>query len=147
MDLVVCAQDGVLLIQRADGAAEGGRWALPGGFHDTFSGRGEPWQTGRESATQAALRELQEETGLDAHSLIGKLSYVGYFGDHGRDPRDNQFAWAVSNAFRLDLESQAGVRGLDDAQDARWVSYDQLAGMELAFDHADILRRAGLPVA
>lgn len=138
----------VLLIQRGEGTAEGGKWALPGGFHDSAGGaRGEWWKPGKESAEDAALRELAEETGLDASAIKDRMQHVGSFDKHGRDPRDNEYAWAVSNAYSMHLDgdiANAAVAGLDDAQDAQWIDVSDLDGMETAFDHGDILREAGV---
>src|SRR5262245_3794150 len=61
----------VLLIQRAR-APFRGCWALPGGFVNR-----------RETLEGAALRELEEETGIrDVY-----LEQLYTFGDPGRDPR------------------------------------------------------------
>lgn len=136
----------VLLIQRGANGAEPNKWAIPGGFHDSAGGgKGEWWQPGKETADGAALRELVEETGLDASSVQQAMQSVGTYDTFGRDPRDNDEAWSVSNAFRLDLSgdlANAAVRGMDDAQNARWVPVGELPQMELAFDHADILSDA-----
>lgn len=145
----------VLLIQRAttnkhgEPVAEGGKWALPGGFHDSDAKKGEAWRPGKETAEQAAMRELAEETGLDANSLKSNMKHVGQFGDPkkptGRDPRDNKEAWSVSNAFHLHLTPELAtkaVAGTDDASDAKWVPLSEVGKMPLAFDHAKILNQA-----
>ena len=139
----------ILLIQRADkeGVAERGKWALPGGFHDTDVGKGEFWKPGKETAQQAAMRELAEETGLDASTLEKNMKHVGFFDKHGRDPRDNKEAWAVSNAFHLHLTpdlASAKVQGMDDADNAKWVSVHDLHKMSMAFDHSDIIKKADI---
>lgn len=153
VDLVVTragkSGDEVLLIRRADkpGVAEAGKWALPGGFHDTDARKGEPWVPGRETASQAALRELAEETQLEAHELEEYMRHLGFYDRRGRDPRDNPGAWAVSNAFALHLDAAHAARsvaGSDDADQAEWVDIEELHGYELAFDHVKIAQRAGL---
>lgn len=141
-------EDEVLLIQRGHGGAEAGKWALPGGFVDTTAPKGQPHASGQAEAPEAAaLRELQEETGLDASTLQARMREVGAFDTRGRDPRDNDEAWATSTAFHLDVTDLAGsgkVQGMDDAMAARWVPVSQLGGMDLAFDHGDILAKAGV---
>ena len=140
-DLVLLAQDPlrVLLIRR-QGHPYLGRWALPGGF-------AEPG----ESTYETALRELSEETGVDARDC--RVSELGLFSKPGRDPR----GWVVSDVFTAAVrcESAHPVAG-DDAADARWfaVSFAEdggllltadalrLTGRDLAFDHAEILARA-----
>ena len=62
----------VLLVRRG-GEPYQGSWAFPGGFLQM-----------RETAKDGALRELREETGLEA-SAVGEL---GVFSDPDRDPRE-----------------------------------------------------------
>ena len=56
----------VLLIQRKEGTVEGGKFALPGGFINTSTKKGEVWEDSHDTETPhaAALRETAEETGL-----------------------------------------------------------------------------------
>lgn len=154
VDIVVTHGEGevqaVLLVRRKPGTAEGGKWALPGGFHNTAAPKGSPWRAGAETSRQAALRELREETQLDASDLEAGVREIGIFDRHGRDPRDNAVAWSVSSAFALHLtDAQAAVRaarvvGSDDVDRAEWVLVKEALARGLAFDHADILRAAGL---
>lgn len=135
----------ILLIRRTDkeGVTERGKWALPGGFHDTTAAKGEPWKPGLETAKEAAVRELHEETGLDAHSLTQHLREVGSYEGGGRDPRDNKEAWSKSTAFHLHLPAELAskvVRGQDDADKAAWKPISQAKG--LAFDHDKIVADA-----
>jgi len=144
----------ILLIKRK-GKWENGKWALPGGFHDTDAPKGQRWKPGRESVEDAAIRELAEETGLDVKTIKANMAKVGVFGDKkkpsGRDPRDNPKAWAVSTAFQLHIPSTTAanlddVRGSDDASDAQWIDVDKLGDMELAFDHKNIVEKAGIVI-
>jgi len=137
----------VLLIRRKDGTAEGGKWALPGGFIDSDSKKGEPFKPGKETPEQAALRELTEESGLGLQSIQDQVKKVGTFNTRGRDPRDNAEAWAVSDAFSVKLPkdmANAYVEGRDDADRAEWVPVSELKNRELAFDHASILNASGV---
>ncbi|MBN1314880.1 MAG: NUDIX hydrolase [Anaerolineales bacterium] len=112
----------VLLIKRGRWPFQGS-WALPGGFVDM-----------NETLQAAALRELEEETGVtDVY-----LEQLYTFGDPGRDPRTRVIS-VVYLAF-----VPAGLvkpRAGDDADDARWWSINSLPE-ELAFDHAEILNLA-----
>ena len=134
----------LLAIRRdEDAAAEPGAWALPGGFQGTGAPRGTPWTPGLETAEEAAVRELREETGLDLTTVVHDLVHAGDFEGEGRDPRDTPEAWSRSRAFAILLPpalASAPVAGGDDACDARWL--DVAALPRLAFDHARILRRA-----
>ncbi len=116
----------LLLIQRRHAPFEG-LWALPGGFMDM-----------NETLEEAAVRELEEETGLKNIPLIQLKAYSAL----DRDPRHR----TVSVAFTGFLKEEQSVRAGDDARKARWFSVDRLP--DLAFDHAqiiaDALERTGL---
>lgn len=124
VDVVLATREGfprVLLIKRAKEPFVG-RWSLPGGFVNE-----------NERLIDAAKRELVEETGV----TVGDLEQLCAAGDPGRDPR----GWTVSVVFfgRVTAD-EVNAKGADDAAEAEWFRLDQLP--ELAFDHADILRRA-----
>ena len=140
-DLVLIASDplSVLLIRRG-GHPCLGKWAIPGGFVEPT-----------ESAFHAALRELSEETGVDASAC--DVHEIGLFSKPGRDPR----GWVVTDAFwtavrREDVHAKAD----DDAADAQWFAVtvqpdgslllngerEQVKEADLAFDHGEILKRA-----
>lgn len=129
----------VLLIKRA-GKIEQGKWALPGGFIDTNSKKGEEWKTGRETPKQAAIRELQEETGLYVQALSSMIKEVGVYEGNNRDPRDTEDSWSRSYAFALLLPddfSTSNIVARDDAADAAWFDIKSLP--RLAFDHSTII--------
>ena len=114
-----------LLVCRGEAPFEG-MWAIPGGF-----------KRPNETLDAAARRELQEETGVDATSL---LTQFGAYGDPGRDPRMNVVTVAYLAVLR-DLREVAG--GSDAAAAALLPVSDLLSGkVELAFDHLRILRDA-----
>lgn len=109
----------VLLVKRG-GEPYKGCWAFPGGFLQND-----------ETARDGALRELREETGLEA-AAIGEL---GVFSDPDRDPRER----VITIAFYA-LIKPAEVLGGDDADEAAWFSIDALP--LLAFDHKKIFEAA-----
>lgn len=125
VDAVVFGMDGngvkVLLIQRKNEPFKG-LWALPGGFVDKDEDLG-----------AAAIRELEEETGLK----VSHIEQLGAFGKPGRDPRGHMVS--VAYAATVDL-AKAQVAAADDAEDAQWFALDNLP--QLAFDHADIIDTA-----
>lgn len=135
----------VLLIQRSfDAASEPGKWALPGGFQHTEAPRGTPWVRGAETAPQAALRELEEETGLDLRAYADHLRPLGTYEGGGRDPRDTPTAWSRTEVFGFHLPPELAARPIaaaDDARDTAWFRIDALP-RRLAFDHAKILAEA-----
>jgi 8-oxo-dGTP diphosphatase len=111
----------VLLIER-DLEPFAGMWAIPGGF--VRQG---------ETPEAAAMRELQEETGLT--DVFLEQLYT--FGAPGRDPR----GWIVSVAYyALVSPEKHEINATTDARQARWFPVNSLP--PLAFDHADILDTA-----
>jgi 8-oxo-dGTP diphosphatase len=109
----------VLLVLRRH-APYSGHWAIPGGFVNID-----------ESLESAALRELEEETGLrDVY-----IEQLYTFGKPNRDPRTR----VITVAYFALVPSSAlpPLRAGDDAADARWWSMYELPTM--AFDHAGIL--------
>lgn len=111
----------VLLIQRDLEPFEG-KWALPGGFVQVD-----------ETLDTAALRELEEETGLKK-VYLEQLYTVG---DLGRDPRERIVTVAYYALVRL---SDHKVKAATDARQALWFEMEDLP--KLAFDHDKILKMA-----
>lgn len=136
----------VLLIKRDNKAVEGGKYALPGGFINTSTRKGEEWKDEHdlEKPHEAAIRETEEETGLKLDPVKhGKLiKHVGVYEGGGRDPRDNPVGWSRSHAFTMKIPHEMGndVKGMDDASEASWHSVNKLP--TLAFDHGKILQDA-----
>jgi 8-oxo-dGTP diphosphatase len=112
----------VLLIRRKHDPFAG-RWALPGGFLDMD-----------ERIEDAARREFKEETGLDTD---GPPTFLGVFGDPGRDPRGRTISIAYFAV--LHCPPPEAVAG-DDAGEAAWLDPWTVNG--LAFDHDSILEKA-----
>jgi ADP-ribose pyrophosphatase YjhB (NUDIX family) len=134
----------ILLIKRgtADDVIEQGKWALPGGFHDTDARIGTPWRPGKENALQAAIRELREETGLDVAQRGTRVRHVGFYDRIGRNPEDSPAAWSVTNAFAIHLDgplAQHPVRARNEVAAAKWTPVDELNDLDLAFDHRHII--------
>lgn len=123
VDCVIFGYDGndikVLLIQRGNYPYKTS-WAFPGGFMNI-----------NETAEQAALRELKEETGLK--DVIVRQLYT--YTDIDRDPRERVISIAHYALARIS-EVKAG----DDAKEAKWFSLSEIPN--LAFDHDVILNKA-----
>lgn len=114
----------VLLVERGIEPYRG-RLALPGGF-----------VLPDEDLATAAQRELAEETGLDT-SLVRGLEQLRTYGRPGRDPRPERVVSVAWVMLGPDLPDPVGG---SDARDARWVGVDEALALDLAFDHAEILR-------
>ena len=112
----------VLLVRRGREPFQG-MWALPGGF-----------KRPTETLDEAAKRELTEETGVDAASL---LTQYGAYGDPERDPRMN----VVTVAYLAVIRDVGAIAGGTDAAAAELVPVaDVLKGtIEMAFDHLRIV--------
>ncbi len=111
----------VLLVQRA-GEPFRGSWALPGGFVDM-----------KETTDEAALRELEEETGV--RNVYLEQLYT--FSRVDRDPRERVVSVAYYALVKL---SEHAVRAATDASDAAWFSVEEAT--KLAFDHDEIVATA-----
>lgn len=111
----------VLLIQRQLSPFQHS-WALPGGFVRMD-----------ETADEAALRELTEETGV--HKVYLEQLYT--FSAVDRDPRGRVITIAYYALAKL---SDHRIRAATDAENVGWFEVHSLP--ELAFDHAEILAMA-----
>ena len=95
-------------------------WAFPGGFVNID-----------ESAENAAIRELKEETGLE----VSRVEQLKAYSNPDRDPRER----VITIAFIAESKIK-DVKGGDDAKEARWFDISNLP--PLAFDHEQILNDA-----
>lgn len=139
VDAVVVQSGCVLMVKR--GADPGnGLWALPGGFLDAKSDR---------SLEDAALRELDEETGIKVTKKIlrGSIKQVKVFDAIDRSQRGR----TITHAFFIRLEnsdyplpkvkgsSQGNTDPECDADEVKWIPLSSLKGEEIYEDHLDII--------
>lgn len=110
----------VLLIERGIEPYVG-RWALPGGY-----------VLPDEDLSDAAYRELVEETGLRPHVHLEQLKT---YGAPSRDPRGR---WVTVAHLALGPSMAEPIAG-SDAASAAWHSIETLGSVSLAFDHEQIL--------
>ena len=115
----------VLLVRRGEAPYQG-MWAIPGGF-----------KRPAETLDEAAKRELVEETGVDAASLLAQF---GAYGDPGRDPRMN----VVTIGYLAVIRDVGTIVAGSDAADAALVPVSDVLNeqRDLAFDHLRIVRDA-----
>ncbi len=121
----------LMLIKRANQNSEGqpniegGKWALPGGFIEP-----------NETAYVAAMRELEEETGVNGL----KVKHFGVYDKIGRDQR----GWIISNAhYAIVPEALLEKRrAADDAAEVELFDMVEVSKVDLAFDHKKIIEDA-----
>ncbi|ABU82095.1 NUDIX domain-containing protein [Ignicoccus hospitalis] len=122
VDVVVFHEGKVLLVKRGAEPFKG-KWALPGGRVECG-----------ERVEEAALRELKEETGIEAELV----TLVSVYSDPNRDPRGHYVSVAFLAAPKGNLEPKAST----DAAEAKWFELSEVPWEDLAFDHAEILKDA-----
>ena len=117
VDAIVIEKNKVLLIKRADHLTNGGKFAMPGGFLDRD-----------ETAEQAVIREVKEETGYD--SEVVKLFTVV---DNPNRPQEDR-----QNVAFIYILKSLGKSGREDGEvsEVTWFDLDKLPlEEEFAFDH------------
>jgi len=98
----------IVMVERSDGHG----WALPGGYVEPG-----------EDPTDAAVRELYEETGL----IVDRASepYVTLPPRYVPDPRASDEAWMVTVVTRFDIgdyfTTLPALHAADDARQAAWI--------------------------
>ena len=128
-DSIVIQSGHVLMIKRRSEPGKG-LWALPGGFLNANSDK---------SVVDCAIRELREETGIKvpAPVLVGSIKDNRVFDAIGRSTRGR----TITHAFKIVLPDGElpKVKGLDDAEKARWVPIAEVKSEECFEDHYEIL--------
>jgi 8-oxo-dGTP diphosphatase len=112
----------LLLIRRGRGAAAG-TWSIPGGRVEHG-----------ETLAEAVLRELREETGLDA--VCG--AFVGWV-----ERIDPPYHFVILDFTVTVLSAAAPVAG-DDAAEVAWVPLTDVADLHLADGLAEFLHDHGI---
>lgn len=116
VDAIIRMGDSIVVIQRKNPPLG---WALPGGFVDYG-----------ESAEEAVIREMKEETGLELEDLKQLHTYSTY----GRDPRFHTVAVVFT------AKGKGAPQAGDDAGDLRLIRPQDLQNLDFAFDHKEIIK-------
>jgi bifunctional NMN adenylyltransferase/nudix hydrolase len=129
-DTVVICSGHVLMIKRRSEPGKG-LWALPGGFLNADTDK---------SVQDCAIRELKEETGIKVPVpvLVGSIQDNRVFDAIGRSTRGR----TITHAFKIVLPDGElpKVKGMDDAEKARWVPIAEVRSDECYEDHYEILQ-------
>ncbi len=122
MGAIAVADDQLLMIRRGHGPA-GGRWSVPGG-------RVEPGET----LAEAVVRELAEETGLEAlcDQFVGWVERIG-----------DGYHFLILD-FAVTVLSTDAPRAGSDAAEAMWVPLIHVASLPLVDGLAEFLHEHGI---
>jgi ADP-ribose pyrophosphatase YjhB (NUDIX family) len=119
---VALEQDRILLVRRGQGPGAG-LWSVPGGRVE-----------GGETMAEAVVRELLEETGLEAvcGDLVGWVERIG-----------GGYHYVIAD-FRVRVTSSAPPTASTDAAEAAWVPLGQMAELPLVDGLAEFLHDHGI---
>lgn len=124
---VVCLKDAEVLLIRRGRPPRVGEWSLPGGRVE--------WG---ETARAAALRELYEETGVEAE-IIALIDVVDGLFDTDKGPELGRHYLLVDFVARWRTgEPRAG----DDAMEARFFTLDEARRLGLWFETLRVIEQA-----
>lgn len=126
----IAVRDGALLLIRRGHAPSRGRWSLPGGRVEAG-----------ESAREALVREMAEETGLvvEVGELVGEVVRPGPSGVTYRI-QDFRVTLVGDNAVGGSAVVDNAVAG-DDAADVDWVPLGEITKRQLSAGLLETLRR------
>jgi 8-oxo-dGTP diphosphatase len=122
VDAVIPTDGGKLVLIKRKNPPPG--WALPGGFVDVG-----------ETVEAACKREAKEETSLDVE--IERL--IGVYSDPKRDARGH----TVSVVYLCKIVG-GSMKAEDDAAGIATFSKDEVAKLQIAFDHRQIIADSGV---
>lgn len=123
---VVCFKDDLVLLIKRGKPPITWEWSIPGGGQEIG-----------ETTREAALRELKEETGVEAR-LLGLIDVI----DTVREDSDGkvQFHYTLID-FAAEWTAGEPVAG-DDAADAKWVPISEIEGRGLWTETVRVIREA-----
>ncbi len=113
---------------------EQGKWGLPGGYLDYD-----------ETLTEAVMREVYEETGLNLPKLMAENKFTGDLETPFRISSRPRRLQNVSMRFPLmlfvdELPSLSPKVSAGEVEDIRWVPVPDAIAMLLAFNHHDVIQ-------
>lgn len=125
-----------LVRRKEESDAFPGAWALPGGFFKPYED---------DDIISCVLRELSEEAGLVLPFSVADrphVELVGVYSARGRDPRPERVISIAHLAVVTGDQVALAPVPDTDVTEARWFPYEALGGLDLAFDHGQIIRDA-----
>ncbi|HEY1264189.1 MAG TPA: NUDIX hydrolase [Terriglobales bacterium] len=120
---IIVRQGHVVLVKRGHPPLEG-QWSIPGGVLEVG-----------ETLREGVIREALEETGLS----VEPLELLGVYDRVLRDPRGEVLYHYVLVDF-LCRAMSGELRAAGDADDARWLTIEEVDALSLAPDTAEVIR-------
>ena len=122
VDAIVVKDGTILLIKRAAHLLNGGKWGIIGGFVDRD-----------ETCPKAVVRELKEETNLDAKSV----KFIKFIDNPDRKNEDRQ-----NIVFIYEVEAEGEPKPQEsEVDEVKWFPINSLPKEEdFAFDHFEIIQ-------
>ena len=118
----IVEKDGkILLEKRAKHLVGGGKWGIPGGFLNRD-----------ETAKEAALRELLEETGLE-----GEI--ISLFRINSNPNRKGEDRQNVVIEFIIKPLKEIGKPD-NESSEVEWVAIEEIDNLDFAFDHGETVK-------
>ena len=122
---VCVVRNGLVLLAKRANARAHGLWSLPGGHVEI----GEP-------VRDAALRELREETGVEAR-LIRLLDCIDVIQKARNGAVESHYVLSVFGAQWVSGTAQA----MSDASEVRWVAVNELDKLKMTPGTGELLKR------
>jgi bifunctional NMN adenylyltransferase/nudix hydrolase len=128
VDAVIVWQGHVLMVKRRSEPGKG-LWAMPGGFVNAATDK---------SIVSAMTRELKEETGLKLPPAQVASAKSKVYGAIERSARGR----TITHAFLIELNTKETpkVKGMDDAEKADWVAFNDIDPSRCFEDHYEIIK-------
>lgn len=123
-DAIILTKDGKIVLVKRKHEPFRGFYAIPGGFVEYG-----------ETVEAACVREAFEETGLRVK--IDRL--LGVYSNPKRDPRGH-----TAGVAYVCRPAGGSLKDSDETESVRAFSRNEIKKLKLAFDHAKILKDAGL---
>jgi len=123
VDMIIDKNSEVLFIKRVKEPFEG-KMVFPGGFIKIG-----------ETAEDAAIREVMEETSLE----VDLDHILGVYSDPNRDPRGHIMSTVFIGKISTNSQNKEPIAG-DGASSIKWVDIEDMDQEDFGFDHKNILK-------
>ncbi|MFA6251075.1 MAG: NUDIX hydrolase [Candidatus Paceibacterota bacterium] len=129
VDAIIVNNDGKIFLQKRSTSMRAfpDYWGLVGG-----------WMEWDETVEEALKREAQEEVGVE----IEVIKFIGkYYDPKGRHPTKTSIA--LPHICKI-VSGEPKVNQISEVQDIGWFTPEEVSKMDLAYDHKQMLKDAGI---